>query len=239
VFKKLLGGPLISDDERRARRNSFAMFDALETIESLSSPIDDACPNGARDFSVSKLYMDTRSLISHRADYTTPITFFRRPILDSESNKDDDAYNTSPWFLAFSVRRIYRQTMGLGGTNEYDLEYSYPDGIVTAEIQYCLASDISNYQYSFFVKKKNSDALKLREKFGRDQRTLYGLFHPQSRRAFATDLYENMRNALKNMSEHLGSSISNAELASRINLENNKLRPRWLGPYPELTASIE
>ncbi len=239
MFKKLLGGPLISDDERRARRNSFAMFDALEAIESLSSPIDDACPNGARDFSVSKLYIDTRSLVSHRTDYTTPITFFRRPILDGDSNKDDVAYNTSPWFLAFSVRKIYCQTMGLGGSTEYDLEYSYPDGIITAEIQYCLASDISNYQYSFFVREKNSDALELREKFGRAQTTLYGIFHPQDRRAFATDLYENMRNALKNMSEHLGSPISNAELAKHINLENNKLRPRWLSPYPKLTASIE
>ena len=239
MFETLLGGKLLSNDERAARRNSFAMFDALEAIGSLSSAIDDACPNGARDFRVSKLYTDTRSLISHRADYTTPITFFGRPILDGESNKDDDAYNTGSWRLAFSVRKIYCQIMGVGSTNEYDVEYSYPDGIVTSEIKYCLASDISSYQYPFFVKSENRDALELREKFGRNQRTLYGVFHPHDHRAFSTDLYENMRNALKRMSEHLDSSISNAELASRINLENKELRPRWLGPYPKLSTAIE
>ena len=239
MFEKLLGGKLLSNDERAARRNSFAMFDALEAIGSLSSAIDDACPNGARDFRVSKLYTDSRSLISHRADHTIPITFIGRPILGGDSNRDDDAYNTGTWLLAFSVRKIYRQTMGIGGDEKNDAKYSYPDGVITAEIKYCLASDISNYQYSFFAKTEYRNALELREKFGRNKRTLYGQFHPHGHRAFATDLYENMRNALKRMSEHLDSSISNAELASRINLENKELRPRWLGPYPKLSAAIE
>jgi hypothetical protein len=210
------------------------MFDALEAIHYLSTPLIDS-PYATRDFDVGKLYLDSLSVLEHSGNESKPISFLRRAIFDLESNKDDDAYNTSVWCLAFAVEMLREETNIRG---ELVDKFSYPHGTTTAKISYCCRSEISRYQWQFIAEGERKLDESARKK-GKYRRTLFAQFHPMVGRVFGTHLFENMRDGLKLMRENIDTSISDEDLADLVNSRNNALRAKFLGAVPKFETSGE
>jgi hypothetical protein len=207
MFNKILGGPLISDDERTARRNSFAMLDALEATNGLN-------PGNCR---VLRLYIepDWRSAYKSKRD----IEFYRGSLHDalhgnSGFKKSYDEYDTEIWYLVIAVRKVFAK-------NNHELQ------TIEAGIVYAVGSEIDAFNFSHYAKQIREEDEKVRSRDDSPARVLVAAYKPDRVvRVFAKDICATLDLAVKTMSEEIESPLSNEELATSINKKSKEFRPR-------------
>ena len=208
MFEKIFRGVFLSDEQLRARRNSSAMWDALEALDKLKPG----------NWSVNKLqqHPDTRH------DWSKGIKFY----LTELPENNDDSLNTSEWYLIFGVRKCESKTTE---KNNPRTESNLHESVVFSEVTYCCKSEIGSVVFSNFLGQIQESERNRRFAVGEGVRYLFARFNPSHGRHFSKDLYEDMHCALTSMTQGLWTTMSDEDLAEFINEKNNTLRPRYYG----------
>jgi hypothetical protein len=207
MFNKILGGQLISDDERTARRNSFAMLDALEATNGLNTV----------NCRVGRLYIepDWRSAYKSKRD----IEFFIGSLHDalngnSGFKKSYDEYETEIWYLVIAVRKVFAK-------NNHELQ------TIEAVIVYAVGSEIDGFNFSCYAKQMLEEDEKVRSHDDSLARVLVAAYKPDRVvRVFAKDIFATLDLAVTTMIEEIESPLSSKELASSINKKTKEFRSR-------------
>lgn len=208
MFNKILGGQLISVDERTARQNSFAMLDALEALDELK-PLN--CK-------VLRLYIEPDWRSAHKSN--RDIEFYRGSLHaalrgDSGFKKSYDEYNTETWYLVFAVRKVVTE-------NNHDLH------TIDSAVVYAVGSEINSFNFSHYAKQiQDEDENARRGGKYYPARVLVAAYKPDRVvRVFAKDIYATLELAVRTMIEDIESSLSNEELAALINRKKADARSR-------------
>lgn len=237
MFNKVLGSVLLSSSQKAARRNSAAIFDALEAL-SVIAP---------KTCGVSRITLDVAKKIYFRADNTKLIgPFVGENIQDLLLRGEDDSSETEPWLLIFEAARYFEQiVMSEASNSETRIvateHREFPEGKVDLSIRYAFErSDKLGFEKA--IREEYEKKVLWREKGTRITRTLVARLNPsrevQSQRLnfevqspcvvryFSAELYRNMYKTLVLMEENLESDCSDEELAVLINEKNTN--PRFL-----------